>query len=180
MDICLYKVRLSSPVRVSVLQAPLQHSLTDGYITSFQRASSRDRPWQSQRFSWTAKIDYKSCFFHYLLSFPLTVKVISILLFSVSLSVVFNASCLPCLLPHPPGARLREQSEVQRRQVHHRAGPHDQGQWLGLRDEQWGHDHIRGERGGGLDGPTNGWLRGWEGGSCVVGECVTLVWLIYH
>lgn len=30
------------------------------------------------------------------------------------------------------GARLREQSEIQRGKVHHRAGSHDQGQRLGV------------------------------------------------
>lgn len=31
-----------------------------------------------------------------------------------------------------PGASVRDESKVQRGQVHNRAGPHDQGKWLGV------------------------------------------------
>jgi hypothetical protein len=33
---------------------------------------------------------------------------------------------------HSTGARVRVESKVQRRQVHNRACPHDQGEWMGV------------------------------------------------
>lgn len=55
--------------------------------------------------------------------------------FSANIFIVFNHFhiCLSLFVSGVIiGARIRIQSKIQRRKIHHRAGPHDQREWLGL------------------------------------------------